>query len=356
MEEEIRRLKKWAGGEKQPPIGIELAPTLRCNLNCKFCWRRKESFSGTNREMKNREMNLGKYRKIIREGGEMGVEEVKIIGGGEPFFREEILSIMKEVKKNDIWGYVCTNGSLLTSERIERLVDMGWDYVKVSLHGLGDKHNELVEGDVFESTVESLRILADSPVETEIGMVVVDENYKDIGNLLDLVKDLGIDHLFLEPITVYSKLGEELRMNDKQQRELAENLEELDSVAGRYDVNTNFCEFVDNNLVESTNSMKDFILSRVDEESDSFTEIPCYEPFLRMGIRVDGRVAPCGFYDEKRGDSIRNKSLEEVWFGNYFEERRQEQMETELPDYCSKCCTTLVNKQRRIGEKLGEVL
>ncbi|MFB6215444.1 MAG: SPASM domain-containing protein, partial [Candidatus Aenigmatarchaeota archaeon] len=89
---------------------------------------------------------------------------------------------------------------------------------------------------------------------------------------------------------------------------------------------------------------------------DSFGDLPCYEPFLRMGIRVDGRVAPCGFYDEERGDSVRNKGLEEVWYGDYFQERREEQLNKKLPDYCSKCCTTLVNKQERIRNSLEEIL
>lgn len=356
MEEEVKRLKKWDEGKPQPPVGIELAPTLRCNFNCKFCWRMRKDFGKTNEEMGKREMSLKRYREILEEAGEMGVEEVKVIGGGEPLFRDETFEIIKEIKKNGMRGYICTNGSLFTKEDIKTLVDIGWDHVKMSIHGTKDTHNGLVGADVFEKTIENLRLLANSPVQTEIGMVVVNENYDEIGELLALSEDLGVDHFFLEPITVYSELGESLKLDKNERKELKQKLEKHQATAERKDINTNFQEFIRNNLVESTNKMKEFILSKIDRESESFTEIPCYEPFLRMGIRVDGRVAPCGFYDEERGDSVKNKSLEEVWFGDYFQKRREEQKEKKLPDYCSKCCTTLVNKQRRLGEKLGEVL
>ncbi|MFP4117181.1 MAG: radical SAM/SPASM domain-containing protein [Candidatus Aenigmatarchaeota archaeon] len=356
MEEEMRRLKKWAKGEPQPPVGIELAPTLRCNFSCKFCWRRKEDFEKSDEEMKVREMSLKRYIELLEEAGEMGVQEVKVIGGGEPLFRDETFEIMKEIKRNGMRGYICTNGSLFTEDMIKELAKIGWDHVKMSIHGTKETHNEMVEAEAFEKTIENLGALAESSVETEIGMVVVNENYEEIEKLLTIAEDIGVDHFFLEPITVYSKMGEKLELNEEEREELKEDLRRLQTLAEEKDINTNFQEFVDNNLVESTNRMKEFILSKIDEESDSFAEIPCYEPFLRMGIRVDGRVAPCGFYDEEKGDSVRNKDLEEVWFGEYFEERRKEQKEKKLPDYCSKCCTTLVNRQRRLGKNLEEIL
>lgn len=356
MKEEIKRLERWAQGEKQPPVGIELAPTLRCNLNCKFCWRRKKDFNKNDKYMKQREMSLQRYIEIIEEAADLGVEEVRIIGGGEPMVNSDTLKIMEAIKEENLYGYICTNGSLFDDEAIERTIEMGWDYVKFSIHGTKETHNKLVGGQVYKRVIDKLRKLGRSDVETEIGMVVVNQNYQEIEDMLTLSEDLNVDNFFLEPVTVYSDLGEELKLTEAEENDLKQRLKSLKDSTRTSKVNTNLEAFIDESLVNSTNQMKEFILSKIDKENHSFTEIPCYEPFLRMGIRVDGRVAPCGFYDEERGDSVRERSLREVWYGSYFEERRKEQIEKKLPDYCSKCCTTLVNKQRKLGEKLKEVL
>ncbi|MFB6088227.1 MAG: radical SAM/SPASM domain-containing protein [Candidatus Aenigmatarchaeota archaeon] len=356
MNEEIERLRKWADGNPQPPVGIELAPTLRCNLNCKFCWRRKDDFKKTDEELRKNEMSLGKYKKIIREARDMDVKEVRIIGGGEPLFRQDTIDIMKKIKEEGLYGYICTNGSLFTNEEIEILKSIGWDHVKFSLHGLKKTHNDLVEREVFDKVIENLQRFSNSDVKVEVGMVVVNKNYDEIGEMLKLVEDMNVDFFFLEPITVYSKIGENLTLAENEEKKLRNMIRKVKNTTEKWGIVNNFEEFIRNNLVNKTSKMKEFILSKIDKESESFAQLPCYEPFLRMGIRVDGRVAPCGFYDQERGDSVKNKSLEEVWYGNYFEERRKEQINKKLPDYCSKCCTTLVNKQMCIREKLGEVI
>lgn len=355
MEEKIKRLKKWSEGDPQPPIGIELAPTLRCNLNCKFCWRRKKSFDKKDSELRSKELSVEKYFEIIEEAAELGVQEIKVIGGGESLFREETFEILKKIKKENLRGYICTNGVLFNDGEIEKLIDLGWDHVKFSLHGLKKTHNELVEREVFERVLENISSFQNSSTTVEIGMVVVKDNYKEIENMLDLSKELGVDYLFLEPITVYSDLGERLALSKEEKDELKQDLNDLIEKVKKYEIETNFSEFMENNFAEKTNNMREFIMSDVSDK-DSFAEIPCYEPFLRMGIRVDGRVAPCGFYDEERGDSVRNKSLKEVWYGDYFRERRDEQYDKTLPSYCSKCCTSLVKNQMSLRNKLREIL
>ena len=88
------------------------------------------------------------------------------------------------------------------------------------------------------------------------------------------------------------------------------------------------------------------------KKKNEFFSIPCYEPFYRMGIRVDGTVGPCGFFDTESSANIKNKSLKEIWFGSYFQNRRNQMFKRELPNYCKKCCTTLVANNQEIREQL----
>ena len=39
MDLKTERLLKWMEGKKMPPVRIEIHPTDRCNLKCRFCWQ-----------------------------------------------------------------------------------------------------------------------------------------------------------------------------------------------------------------------------------------------------------------------------------------------------------------------------
>lgn len=348
MQEQVERLRRWKRGERPGPYTLEISPTLRCNLNCKFCWRRDPEA-----EIKADELSLKRYRELFKEAKKLNVAEVRVIGGGEPFFRQDIMQILRSIKANELYGYVCSNGTLLDEDRCRQLIDIGWDYVKFSLHGLETTHDRLVEKDgAFARAKQAIESLADSSIEVELGMVVVKDNYDQLDQMADWVDDIGVDYFFLEPITVYSELGRQLKPGESERRELNHTLRQLKE-KNSLSFETNFASIVDRDLSARTNNMKQYILSQVGE-GEGMAKVPCYEPFLKVGVRVDGRVAPCGFYDRERGDSIRNKTLQEAWYGDYFQERREEQLTKNLPDYCSKCCTTLVEKNRRLRQALAE--
>jgi len=347
MQEQVARLKKWKQGEQPGPYTLEISPTLRCNLNCKFCWRRDPEA-----EIKTNELSLKRYRKLFKEAKKLDVAEVRVIGGGESFFRQDIMQILRSIKANQLYGYVCSNGTLLDEDRCLRLIDMGWDHVKFSLHGVESTHDQLVEKDgAFARAKQAIEVLTGSSVEVELGMVAVKDNYNQLERMVDWAADVGVDYFFLEPITVYSELGRQLKLGESEKRELNRKLRQLQQKSLPFE--TNFAGLVERDLTAQTNNMKQYILSQVGKR-EGMADVPCYEPFLKIGVRVNGRVAPCGFYDRERGDSIRNKTLQEVWYGDYFRERREEQLTKNLPDYCSKCCTTLVEKNRRLREALSK--
>jgi radical SAM protein with 4Fe4S-binding SPASM domain len=75
-----------------------------------------------------------------------------------------------------------------------------------------------------------------------------------------------------------------------------------------------------------------------------------------MGIRVDGWVCPCGFLDQNTTENVREKGLREIWFGKYFEKRRRELLQKNMPDYCKRCCTTLVQYNQIIREQLERLI
>ena len=359
QEEALRRIFNWMNGKKDFPYSIELAPTLRCNLNCLFCWRYGKCIDHSD------ELTLEDYKRIVREASLLNVREVRIIGGGEPMLRPETFEIMKEIKKFKMFGYICTNGTFFNEKIIRTLVEIGWDHVKISIHGSNAKtHDELVgKKGAFEKSIQALkefvkvkRELHAKKPHLEIGVVLVNRNYRQIPEIFKLARNIGVDSVFIEPITVYTEMGKTLVLNEDESEEFIEIAKKTFLEFKNIKTNLNF--FFESKAHEYTGRMDEFMREKLKltDSQNKFLKALCYEPFWRMGIRVDGTVCPCGFYDVTSKENVKYKSLKEIWFGEYFERRRKEVLDDRLPPHCKKCCTTLVKNNLMIRKKLLELL
>jgi len=345
--------QKGQKGEKPGPYGLEISPSLRCNVNCLFCWRR-----GVDKIDYLEELPFEKYKEIIEDATELGVKEIKVIGGGDATVRKDIVDIMELIKKNNIYGYICTNGILFKEKDIERLVKSGWDYIKLSFHGPDAKtHDELTDSKgSFDKVIQNIKLFnqykkkykTDVP-HFELGIVMVNKNYDKIIEMIELAHSLDVGNVFIEPITVYSELGEKLRLNDEQKEDFKEIAKKAYVLAKKYNVSTNLKHFFDTTLVDSTNKMGEILL---DDKEKGFEHSPCFEPFYRMGIRVDGKIGPCGFLDEEGTENIKDKNLRDVWYGNYMNQMRDNMINQKLGEQCKRCCTTLVVNNLEIKKAL----
>lgn len=352
QEEIVRRISNWMRGKKDFPYSLELSPTLRCNLYCLFCWRygKRVDFED--------ELTLREYKRVLKEAYQLRVREIRIIGGGEPLLRKDTLEIMKEIKRYGMFGYICTNGTLFSEEMIKVLVRIGWDHIKISFHAPDKKTQDLLsQGESFEKIVKNIRRFVEMKKKIksrkpkiEIGLVLNRLNFKKVVSMVELAKKLGVQALFVEPLTVYTKKGKELKLKKKEIEEFKEIARKAHSISNNLE--TNLEQFFSPSLIENTGRMIEEIKKFIKKKRNDFLSIPCYEPWWRMGIRVDGWVCPCGFLDQSTTENVRKKSLREIWFSKYFEERRRQLIHKDIPEYCQKCCTTLIHFNQIIREKL----
>lgn len=354
----VETLVKWYGGEAPPPYGIELAPTLRCNLDCLFCWRYgKEEIDFLE------ELPLGKYLEIIDDAAAMGVSEFKVIGGGEASARPETIEILEAIKRHGMFGYLCTNGTLFREADVGRLVDCAFDHIKISFHGAeAPTHDDLVgRKGSYDKVLRNVKRFGalkgrgGRPPKIEFGVVLGNRNAAEVPDIVRLAADLGVEAVFIEPVTVYSDMGATLKLDAEGRREFGGITRRAKEIADAAGIETNLDNFFESTLVEATGKMIG-VLDGHASEGDPFIDAPCFEPFYRVGVRVDGRVGPCGFFDEAGAESIRDKRLADVWLGEYFQQRRLEMLERRLGAYCSRCCTTLVDNNRIIREKVRKAV
>lgn len=105
------------------PITYMISPTMRCNLNCVGC------YAGAYSKM---DLPIQDLDRIIREGKEIGLYFVTILGG-EPFISDDMWKIYQS--HSDVLFQVFTNGTLLDDELINRIVSLGNVIPVISIEG-----------------------------------------------------------------------------------------------------------------------------------------------------------------------------------------------------------------------------
>jgi len=367
MNLKTQRLIKWAQGMPQPPVTIELVPTNRCNFNCPSCWRQ----DCTKEELEKKfseELSDERLLKLIDEAAELKVRDIAFVGGGEPLMRPITFDLIKKIKKYGMEADLVTNGSLLTDEMMEMFVKIKLDRIKFSVDGSCAELQDKLRGmKCYNQIMASIKKLNDLKKKYKSGKprlsfntVISSKNYKDLPNIVSLGAKIGINEILLLPLTVFSKEGETLKMNRKQAAEFQEIIKKCIPVLKKYNIESNMDKFIiDLRYLRDTNSMDKVMMEDAEKleikekirkgekliseykknSAENFRNLPCYEPWTHITILSNGNIASCfNNYVWETGVTIRNHTLKELWYGEYFEKFRKEILSRKLSKACSTCC------------------
>lgn len=110
------------------PMRMHLLYTKSCNLNCIHCFSHRENKNHV------QEMSFYDKIKIIDEMKKIGMCEI-LIGGGEPFIKDDIFEFIKECNNRDIIVKIFTNGLLFNDKNFSNIVNAKIEYLAVSIDG-----------------------------------------------------------------------------------------------------------------------------------------------------------------------------------------------------------------------------
>jgi len=327
-EERIKRLKNWFNGKCEMPLRIHLNITNVCNLKCEFCWQ-----SGVDKKKLIIE-NLTKDRivNLVREAKKMGVLEWQLSGNGEPFCEPDItLTLMKEIKKNSMYGNIITNGTLLNSKIIEEIVKIEWNYIAFSIDGPNAKIHDKLRGvpGTFDKVMRNIKELYKIKEslnsywpEYSLTTVINKKNYNKVTEIINLAHSLKCLGLILNLMINYGE-GENLTLNEREMNIFKRNIKNNIGLVKKLNLDTNFDIFLDGG-----------------NQKENKRAIPkCYEPWYNLAIDASGSVGPCceRLNEEKDQDNIKNNSLKDIWFGKYFTNIRNNMIKDNLTNKCTNC-------------------
>lgn len=204
MREELKAFWHYTVGKfhyQTPPI-LTLLVTARCNARCQHCfyWQKIDQKSKT-------ELSLEEIERLSQELGHL---EVLLIGGGEPFLRQDLVDIIRLFFENNQLGSVsiATNG--LLPEKIEnevkRMLQISTKLLIIvcpSIDGTEKVHDQIrgIKGAFLKAT-ETYRRLRNlqkkyKNLRVRPNVAVFDTNKDNLYRLIDQVPSLFPDNYLL---------------------------------------------------------------------------------------------------------------------------------------------------------------
>jgi len=355
MERKAERIAKWAKGRPVGPVRIEIHPTNRCNLRCRFCWQ-----SAVEDPDYSLELSDERLLEVVREAHALGVKEWVVSGGGEPLVRREVtLEAMALMKRYGMWGQLTTNGALFTEADVEHVVRIGWDQVQFSMDGPDPETHDYLRNraGTFDRAVRAAMLFSEYKRKLKrkipylgFNTVLCRLNYDKMESMIELAKDVGYQLVYFEPIYGGYLETERLTLNEAEERALIGHAARAKALAGRLGIDTNADRFARRAELMDKSCFQEVVLRETAVDENPYLNAPCYQPWYLMGIKGCGLTGCCSTFEV--GERIQEKSLKEVWYGELFSKLRQEMLSRQLPDYCAKCSVVVVMDNKEIRKHL----
>jgi MoaA/NifB/PqqE/SkfB family radical SAM enzyme len=243
------------------PRAVDIDSVWYCNINCVMC-------SHKNIQLGHKELAPREFQRILQALPKL--KYVNFIGLGEPLANPHFFELLDLAASKKIKVIITTNATLWNEANIKRIRDN----IAQIIVSIDSPHKEGFEslrpGAKFESLIENLKRIKGlkKRIDLRIQAVLMQENIKDLPDLIELAHSLGIKHVALLHILSLDRTNDQRFLRFTQGA--AAYLKRAERLAKEYKIE---------------------LLSRPLEPQMR----PCREPWLLPFIGINGDIYPCCF-------------------------------------------------------------
>jgi len=177
---------------------IHFILTERCQLHCRHC-----ALSNSSKVKKEAEISKQQVIDILRLASDKGLTRV-VLSGGEPFVRDDLVSILYEVSQ--LGFSICaigTNALDIPFSIIVELAALRTDFpalqIRISLDGASPQTHDWIRGEnSFSRTMKTIDRLDSQNIPISgINTVITKQNLHEIGRLVAIAEKLNAQDLTL---------------------------------------------------------------------------------------------------------------------------------------------------------------
>ena len=227
--------------KRNPPGPVVIWNLIRrCNLTCKHCHSisADKDFPG--------ELSTADVYAVMDDLKRFRVP-VLILSGGEPLLRPDIFEIAQRAKEMGFYVGLSSNGTLIDEGNIDRIAAVGFDYVGVSLDGIGETHDHFRRmAGAFEKSMHGIRLCKARGIKVGIRFTLTQDNAHDLPGLLRLMEEEDLDKFYLSHLN-YAGRGNKNRKQDVFHQATRQAMDLLFDTCWRYQQEGKHKEFVSGN-------------------------------------------------------------------------------------------------------------
>ena len=200
VEGRLRRARPWS-----LPLGLQLEPTVRCQLTCPQCPRTTAVGGPTESDMP-----WDDYARLMGEiGPSLGV--VAFWQWGEPLLHPRIADMIRLAHGYGCLTLLSTNGQVGPDYAVGKLLDSGLDMLIISLDGTTqgtyeqfrkDGCVEQVTGFAAQAVAEKRRRGLTAPL-INLRTVVTRDNEGELARIEDFTREIGADAYTVKSVSLY---------------------------------------------------------------------------------------------------------------------------------------------------------
>lgn len=184
---------------------VAIEPTNVCNLKCRLC----PTWQHQNREMGF--MKLEDFKRIINENSDI-FKRINMIFAGEPLMNQDVFRMVKHAEDKNIEVLLSTNTTLFDDGKIKEMFDSGLSHLIVCLDGAKkETHEQYRQGSNFEQVKTNIQKICQFKAENgpkkpyiTLQFLVMKQNESEIGDIIKMAKDFGVDALNLKSLSLGS--------------------------------------------------------------------------------------------------------------------------------------------------------
>lgn len=221
--------------------------TTRCNNNCIFCYNvwieNKNYLIGELSTSKIVEL----FDKIFSEIHPGGIA----ITGGEPLLYKNIVEIIQYLKKYVDNLFFITNGTMLTGNKIDNLIDKGITLFDIPLISLKkEKYIKLCGKDNLDKVKAALINIKKRKVRLNVSIIITRENIGEIDDLIDFAFSFSADSIALNRFVPRNKKHRRNKMLWIEDEEMEKALFKANEKCKKYKIPIYVTIPVENCLIE----------------------------------------------------------------------------------------------------------
>ena len=179
----------------------------RCNLTCKHCYTTSADIDFLG------ELTTPEIYVVMDDLKAFKVP-VLILSGGEPLLHPDIFAISRRAKDMGFYVALSSNGTKISSDNIDEIAAIDYQYIGVSLDGIKETHDQFrrVKGS-FDEALRGVHLCLEKGIKVGIRFTLTQDNASDFPALLQLMDDNNIDKFYLSHLN-YGGRGNKNRKDD----------------------------------------------------------------------------------------------------------------------------------------------